>query len=160
MSILKIKDKDGNWVEIPSLNVSVNRKSVRAAIPTLVEYIEGYDSPYIALDGEPVPIVRMAKGTYDGAGVYGINNPTILAFDFVPQIVWVSEKSTSYAGGCHQICLLNGMTSAMYHMATKIDTISVEWKGNTVEFYNTDATEGASRQFNASGAKYVFYAIG
>lgn len=157
MSILRIKDKDGKWVEIPSLNVEVNRKSVRAAIPSLVEYIKDSNSPFVALDGESIPIERMVTGTYAGTGTYGEGNPVVLTFDFKPKIVWVAEKNPQSGIGAAQTCMLNGVTTAFYDRASTHSVLSVRWEGNSVSYYSTSTT---TSQYNESGKEYIYYAIG
>lgn len=156
MSILRIKDKDGNWVEIPSLNVEVNRKSVRAAIPTLVEYIKDSNSPFVALDGESIPIGRIASGAYRGTGAYGEGNSVVLTFDFEPKIVWVTEIDSTYGGADH-ICMFQGISSARFETVNAHKPVTVIWGGNSVYFYST---ETSTYQLNGSGKGYAYYVIG
>lgn len=172
MSILKIKDKDGNWVEIPSLNVSVNRKSVSTAIPSLVEYIKDSDSPFLALNGEAIPIGRIAMGTYTGDGTYGKtdkeDNSIILTFDFEPKIVFVSATTagSDSSGVLTQDTKIffKGVDSVNTGWALNYTRLDVEWTSNSVKYcFNhtfSDGADEARHQLNKLGETYVFYAIG
>lgn len=140
MSILRIKDKNGKWVDVPSLNVEVNEKSVMAAIPTLG---------------------RIETGSYVGTGTWGESNPVTLTFDFVPEVVWVAEIPSETDDDSVQICLLNGMSQVYYVLSNVTMGVHVSWSGNSVSYnYNASPHYGAEYQFNKSGKTYVYYAIG
>lgn len=151
MSILRIKDKSGKWVDVPSLNVGVNEKSVRAAIPTLIKWIEGSDSPFCTLEGKSVPIVRITKGSYVGTRTYGAGNPTTLTFDFEPKLVFIHSdyEVIVYVWGTAKFQFVYGGNGQVSNTVTTTDNGNGTY---TMSWYNADSAE---KQLNRYSHQYV-----
>ncbi len=101
---------------------------------------------------------RIATGSYVGTGTYGSANPCTLTFPFLPKYVVIGSVTV---GMVSSIGLIRGKTDVI----TRTDQnarCAVSWGSNYVSlhYYGTDAQNGASFQFNMSGAEYSYFAIG
>ncbi len=85
---------------------------------------------------------QIATGTYVGTGTYGQSNPNSLTFDFYPEVVFLDNSVlwiTSWTGDSH-------------------NTFSLDDK--TLSWYTTQTSYPDQYQFNVSGVKYHYCAMG
>lgn len=103
-------------------------------------------------------MVKIASGTYTGAGTYGSGNKNTLTFDFVPKIVFIATNSSS-CGGAGTV-LINGQGKSAGFGANYNDyslDLTVTWSGKTLSWYSAKTAE---RQLNTSGTTYHCVALG
>lgn len=129
----------------------------------------GYEYQYIGtpLDNA-VKASRIATGSYNGTGTYGVDNPCSLTFDFVPEIVFIMAgapftMATDKSGFAFIACYMKGH-STMWDITTNpyrtsnqdpafLNTVSAE--GNSISWYaNADYS-----QLNIAGFPYRYFAI-
>ena len=104
---------------------------------------------------------RIAVGSYIGTGTYGENNPNRLTFDFVPRFFTVGSLETisDGSGYVHSVgrgyvmLIINGGLALGYNLSSNYCKLD----GNTISWY---AYDNADDQFNSSGKKYGYIAIG
>lgn len=119
---------------------------------------DGYT--YILL-GQLGDKVRIATGSYTGTGTYGESSPNRLTFDFVPRFFTVGSLETisdgsgyvQSAGHGNIMLIINGglaLGDSLSSTYSKLD-------GNTISWY---AYTNDDEQFNSSGKKYSYIAIG
>lgn len=112
-----------------------------------------------------LPGVQIAIGSYVGTGTYGASNPNSLTFEFEPQFVLIflknvpSGKSSVTNFAVSPLFPISGQLDAV-DRATPFTQESVKWSnGNkTVSWYAYNSS--AESQFNASGYRYCYIAIG
>lgn len=105
--------------------------------------------------------VRIATGSYTGTGTYGENNPNRLTFDFVPRFFTVGSLETisDGSGYVHSVgrgyimLIINGGLALGYNLSSNYCKLD----GNTISWY---AYDNADDQFNSSGKKFGYIAIG
>lgn len=113
--------------------------------------------------------VRIAYGSYTGTGTSGEQNPTTLAFEFVPRLVFISTSASScpssmlWAEGDTYAWFGNTLTAVSNYV--KRDGKTLGWfvsdgviSGNTMS--GGGAKYGAGYQANTSGVTYQYLAIG
>lgn len=102
-------------------------------------------------------IARIFVNSYSGNGDYGSDKPNNLDFNFKPKLILIASNIA------HSI-LISGCTyySVAYGSSTYSGT--VEWSGNSVSWYTNGTNDNlmtrASQQYNASGERYWYVAIG
>lgn len=105
--------------------------------------------------------VRIAAGSYTGTGTYGESSPNSLTFDFVPRFFTVGSLETisDGSGYVHSVdrgyvmLIINGGLALGYNLSSNYCKLD----GNTISWY---AYDNADDQFNSSGKKYGYIAIG
>jgi hypothetical protein len=107
---------------------------------------------------------RIVGGSYEGGGVYGVQNPNTLTFDFPPKLLIViapAQSSSPWllvaARGTTQVHTSTGSTDNCY------DRINLLWDENTVTYYadtQTSGYDGTTVQFNKMGYTYHYIALG
>lgn len=105
--------------------------------------------------------VKIAAGSYTGTGAYGSRNPNSLTFDFVPRFFTVGslEPISDGSGYVHSVdrgyvmLIINGGLALGYNLSSNYCKLD----GNTISWY---AYDNADDQFNSSGKKYGYIAIG
>lgn len=162
LSLLKIKDGNGNWVNIPEINSEVDENSIKAAIPTLLKLVGGEDFSITTLEGDVVPIRRMATGTYVGTAIAGGKNEVRLTFDFKPHLIFIKSPS-AYSGGNSAI-LLRPDTCALVIRRTNASTPityfdGIEWLDDGVYFSNV-YNSSFDYYMNDASTTYNYVAIG
>ena len=104
---------------------------------------------------------KIAVGSYTGTGTYGESSPNRLTFDFVPRFFTVGSLETisdgsgyvQSAGHGNIMLIINGglaLGDSLSSTYSKLD-------GNTISWY---AYNNDDEQFNSSGKKYSYIAIG
>lgn len=104
---------------------------------------------------------KNATGSYTGTGTYGENNPNRLTFDFVPRFFTVGSLETisDGSGYVHSVgrgyimLIINGGLALGYNLSSNYCKLD----GNTISWY---AYDNEDDQFNSSGKKYGYIAIG
>ena len=104
---------------------------------------------------------RIATGSYTGTGTYGENNPNSLTFEFVPRFFTVGSLETisDGSGYVHSVgrgyimLIINGGLALGYNLSSNYCKLD----GNTISWY---AYDNADDQFNSSGKKFGYIAIG
>lgn len=97
---------------------------------------------------------RIQTGSYVGTGTYGANNPCSLTFDFEPQIIIISYKTTALL-----LRGQSGITVSTGSVYSSLDFI-MQWEGNKITWwYNGTNTYGSDFQANARGETYRYCAI-
>lgn len=112
--------------------------------------------------------IKIATGSYTGAGTYGSSNPNSLTFDFEPKFVSVYMYKNSNGQGQYIIAqfspIINVLSNAIYQININGGTqsIYVTWSSDkkTVSWYGTSSSNGALYQLNGSGCEYYYIAIG
>ena len=147
--------------------------------PVTLSNIETPASDYQAANKKyvdnAVKASRIATGSYNGTGTYGVDNPCSLTFDFVPKIVFImageafaSTSANDESGFAFIACYINGH-STMWDITTNpyrssnqqpefLNTVSAE--GNSISWYCDSEYEGARGQLNLAGFPYRYFAIG
>lgn len=105
--------------------------------------------------------VRIAVGSYTGTGTYGSSNPNSLTFEFEPKFFTVGSLKTisdgsgyvQSAGRGYTMLISNGGLALGYNLSSNYCKLD----GNTISWY---AYDNADDQFNTSGVKYGYIAIG
>ena len=110
--------------------------------------------------------VKIAVGSYTGAGTYGASNPNSLTFDFVPKLWGIYAEE--WTGGQKKIhfkpnFIKWGVGDISWGQQVEVsltgntrDYINISYSENTVSWYNAAS---AQNQFNAN-AIYHYFAIG
>lgn len=111
---------------------------------------------------------KIEVGTYIGTGTAGEDNPTVLTFDVVPSIVFLSftdnlyfQTKEGYELGYY--FLINGVTSAKVDRDSSnisTTTLQIAWNDKTLSMYHDYATPYAGSQFNLSGKTYRYVVFG
>lgn len=117
-----------------------------------------FNSDNQKIDAALGSMVKIASGTYTGAGTYGSGNKNTLTFDFAPKIVLIAANTTS-CGGAGTI-LIRGQTKSAGLGANYNDyslKLTVAWNDKTLSWYSSDT---ADRQLNTSGTTYHYIALG
>lgn len=154
MSVLKIKDENGNWISIPALNSDVNRDSVAMAIPTLMEWMGDADSPFATLDGSPIPIGLMATGSYVGTG-----DVVELTFDFEPKLVLIKNVGSSDAANV-AILFRNDTHSFVITYETMMGSFPMDWSDSGVSFGRAGISSRFDYYMGMEGVTYNYIAFG
>lgn len=122
---------------------------------------------YLGIPLQNLPTAtRIATGSYIGTGVYGVNNPNTLNFEFQPRLVFITyQKKDTYGNYANQHFLIypeqygevHQGSSSSYHY----DTI-LQWGGNFVSWYiaGTKSALSAGNQLNEAATEYYYVAIG
>lgn len=167
-SILRVKDKNGNWISIPA---------IRGDTPYIKNgtWWIGEEDTGVIVGGAMV-----ATGSYVGTGTYGTVNgtaqPTTLTFNFEPQLVVIAMANK---GGYTDVVglLIKGMPYSINFGAgedVSVDLSSVvrhtydnallDIQGASVTFSARSVSILSNvfreKQFNASGVTYYYVAIG
>ena len=108
--------------------------------------------------------VKIAVGSYTGAGYAGPNYKNSLTFDFEPKLVIVMDQSELTGW---QYIFVNGKTKVQCVPEASY-AATVSWSDNTVTWWMADASSSSNatnsgyvkHQFNTSGATYHYFAIG
>ena len=131
ISILQVKDENGNWIPIPAIKGDKGDPGKDGLTP----FIGANGNWYIGtLDTgvKAVSDVQVATGSYQGTG----NNTIVLSFNFVPKCILI-DGGYIYGGGW-EYGFLNpqagtGVGIANYsENETKIQKITCSVSGNTV----------------------------
>lgn len=144
---------------IPASDWQYLRSSNRNAYPD--SGIQGgYEYEYLGIPFDnAVTVPKIETGSYIGTGTYGSSSPNSLTFGFVPKFFSVGGLNITSNGyvesaGRGQIMLIsNGGLSTGYGNGNTYYKI----EGKTISWYNDNS---ASQQFNTSGGKYSYIAIG
>ena len=110
-------------------------------------------------------MAKIAMGNYVGTGVYGTGNENTLTFDFKPKLLVIQSESSSQFlqyGYSWNWCLAIQGTQKMYTYSSSSDSrdfksCTFSWDENTVTW---QCTYTSSAQFNLSGSKYYYLALG
>ena len=103
--------------------------------------------------------LKLAMGTYTGDGTHGQSNPNTLTFDFAPKAVLITK--TISLSGQHQMLALSGQTNCAPTGGSGGGmACACSFSENSFKWYCADNQNGASYQFNSSGTKYLYIAIG
>ena len=117
------------------------------------EFNETHEKLEAAVTGRPV----CAVGSYVGNGAGGSDNPSVLTFDFTPQLlILVQDHGTNYTAGT---VLIRGQSKSagMGIMESNHGcNISVVWEDNAVRW----SAGLAESQFNREGSVYRYMAFG
>lgn len=109
--------------------------------------------------------IRIATGSYAGAGTYGASNPCSLTFDFAPKLVIIWSKSATLSA----VSYLNGYWGFMiipygvlkinadFRDSSTLLANSFTWSKTKMSWYST---ANAKTQYNESGKTYGYIAIG
>lgn len=125
--------------------------------PTMLAFNEKFQQNYEAALEFGLDVV---VGSYTGTGAYGKENPTKVNLPFKPSIFMVRKAGESLP---QFSCLaLYGSESVTYPNDSNSEiTAQFAWGVNFVSYYNgLNASLGPAYQFNASGIKYEYVAIG
>lgn len=119
---------------------------------------DGYTYTALGQLGEKV---RIATGSYTGAGTYGSSNPNSLTFDFVPKVIFIVGV-TAVTGS--SIAVIIPVESGSYSYSFEGNSgsryacpIFVSLNENTVYWYSLD---NEIRQMNRLNVTYRYTAIG
>lgn len=102
--------------------------------------------------------VRIATGSYTGAGTFGSSSPNRLTFEFEPKVVFIGAGTTN----TFSVVMVRDGTSTGLILGDDYRGYQVvSWNGNTVTWYlgNTRRT-AADMQLNERGITYYYVAIG
>ena len=128
---------------------------------------------YVVSDGEDSVGAKILTGSYTGTGSAGDNNPNSLTFDFAPiMVILIDYYGTGSSPTFTQLygASENGVTvmyrdalTTSYAQNSGFSTGSTGYgkrseDGRTIYWYNTNTN--SSNQYNASGFKYYYLAIG
>lgn len=180
-----IKDTNNVWTVYPNGSLDVRGASspngIRPALilpSTFAIYIDSSGNAYTEQEYEAkitdvlgnliaIPAsqikdgVKIATGSYTGTGTYGENNPNSLTFEFVPRFFTVGSLETisDGSGYVHSVgrgyimLIINGGLALGYNLSSNYCKLD----GNTISWY---AYDNADDQFNSSGKKFGYIAIG
>ena len=146
---------------IPASDWQYLRSSNRNAYPD--SGIQGgYEYEYLGVPlDNAVTAPEIETGSYIGTGTYGASNPNSLTFDFVPRFFTVGSlepisNGSGYvqsAGRGQIMLIINGGLALGYMISSNYCKLD----GNTISWYAYDSEDN---QFNLSGKKYGYIAIG
>lgn len=122
---------------------------VNSSDPNAYPPMEDDGYTYTAL-GQLGSKVRIETGSYVGNGTYGESNPNSLTFGFEPKLLIVGTNSGESA---HFIWIYGWSDFAG---ASESSTYPLTLNGNTISWYGSKA----QNQYNLSGTKYYYIAIG
>lgn len=96
---------------------------------------------------------HIETGSYVGTGTYGSSNPNSLTFEFAPKVVFIypNEPSRKAAG----VVAVYGAIYAIDYYTSQ--NISIIWSNKQMSWYSESAP---GSQFNGTGVKYIYVAIG
>ena len=119
---------------------------------------------YYIYKGRPQYIgARVASGSYIGTGTCGSANPVSLVFDFVPRLILVYIADASLNGLSYFIYGAGMTSEQIYYTNGYIATEIFSLNKKMFSWYvssNTSDFVTAANQFNTSGQKYYYVAIG
>ena len=100
--------------------------------------------------------VKIATGTYTGTGQHGSSHKNTLTFQFAPKLVFIKHYSDATPFGF----FYPGQSEAGYNVSSSSsNSLEISWSngGKTLSWYHY---QYESYQFNDSGEKYFYLAIG
>ena len=121
---------------------------------------------------------RVQSGSYTGTGTYGSGSPKSITCGFAPKIFFITNypflaASASYMGGnVAATFAMDAVTTSGYQFfnhdsygVVRKSYVSKTSDGKTIKFYSTWSDSGTTEnssagQFNTSGTKYYWIAIG
>ena len=93
--------------------------------------------------------VKIATGSYTGTGKAGSGNPpNTVTFPFTPTVVWLKKTGPIYFG----------VATTFNSVSSSQGECPITYSGNTMSWYNSNGY--ADYQYNSSGTKYYWVAIG
>lgn len=100
-------------------------------------------------------LAMSTNGYYVGTGVYGSNNPNKIVFPFVPKMVHImSADGSSFANWVFGV---SNIVARSPHYVSGEEKLPCTLDGDTLSWYNST---NEKRQFNTSGEKYYYFAVG
>lgn len=158
-SILRVKDKNGNWISIPA---------IRGDTPYIKNgtWWIGEEDTGVIVGGAMV-----ATGSYVGTGTSGPANPITLTFDFEPKFLMVSHTVSGTTNDFLGIFIKGRSTSINFkqtsdstdenYVGVNVTGSTVTFLDNSVSFYNgTGSYSFPAPQFNCVNITYYYVAIG
>ena len=129
-------------------------ESVSAEVYELQETVRGLNDSVNSLP--KTSGLRIMYGSYYGTGTMGPLNPTSLTFEFEPKLVIITSEEGTYDG---PVVWTYGTTMIPLRPSNTNSTSGLQFslEGNKLSWYNG---AGANLQFNCSGIKYTWLAIG
>lgn len=133
---------------------------------TLARLVIGKDGKDLneLLDGLLKSAAKVQVGTYIGTGTAGKGNPNTITFNFEPKLVFIYSVQTQLEGSTqhirHAFYVYGGqmMIADSYQGTGGSNRVTIN--GNTMSWYNNNASANAALQLNTSGAQYAYAAIG
>ena len=119
-------------------------KTIASQIPDV------YSKSYI--DSILKDSAKIQTGSYVGTGTYGANHPCTLTFDFIPEVFFIQNLTSSvpifpYVWGSNKIYFLSG--NYAYNSTVTTSGMTITWYG-----------DNATLQFNKNNETYYYVAIG
>ena len=119
---------------------------------------------------------QIQAGSYTGTGTYGSGSPKTISFSFAPALfiisVWPTELQWAAGGDYGSTFFMNALTTSAYryysYSSYGQDNYKYVYKtadGKAIKFYATYTYDGSTEnssggQYNESGTKYYWIAIG
>lgn len=133
---------------------------------TLARLVIGKDGKDLneLLEGLLKSAAKIQTGTYTGTGTAGSSNPNSLTFNFEPKLVFIYSVQTQLEDTTqhirHAFYVYGGqmMITDSYQGTGGSNRVTIN--GNTMSWYNNNASANAALQLNTSGAQYAYGAIG
>ena len=122
------------------IDAALAAKADQTAVDNLAQTVSGHSSA-LACKGN----CRIYSTTYNGTGLYGSDNPTVISFPQPPSIVFVTS------GGGITATFIRGQS-----MAINGSAISITWSGNSIRF---SSAISPGNQLNDRGAVYYAFAL-
>lgn len=120
--------------------------------------VDGLTYKYLGVPFDNAMKGNVEIGSYTGTGKYGSANKNTLTFNFIPKIVIIrSFVDDGYNADGSTILFVYPATNGSYFEAEYKRDIVGSWADKTLSWYSS---ENASDQFNRSGTKYVYFAVG
>ena len=146
LSILKIKDKDGNWIPIEAIRGEDGADGLTPYIKYATWWIGDIDT---GVRAEVQESTLMATGSYVGTGS---TDAAALHFDFVPKLVILMPYLSIFAKGCGSVSFgtynETGLSYPTY--ATAKSGVYATFSDNSVSIQG----------LNTAGTTYSYIAIG
>ena len=143
-----IESIDTLFTVFPSIENS--RSSVAAEFASVWATFTKYDAG----------LVKIAYGSYTGTGTTGAAGMSYINFDFTPMCVIVQEYEANYAA--HHLIAIRGCAEVSRSDSSNNTTMAVWTYDKSFAWYSlgTSGAALAESQFNTSGKKYCWFAIG
>ena len=142
-----IESIDTLFTVFPS--IENNRLSVAAEFASVWANFAKYDAG----------LVKIAYGSYTGTGTSGAEGMSYINLPFTPYAVIVQQDDAGYA--THHLIAVRGSTQVSRSDSQNKSTYAVWTYDKSFAWYGTGtASEAVRAQFNESGEKYCWFAIG
>lgn len=164
----------GNWIATINTN---NIKDAAVATTSANGLMSASDKS--KLNKLTTESCKIVTGTYSGTGMYGIDNPNSLTFNFKPKIIIITPASINtgvFSGSNANFSRLHQTDMLLWHQGMKEANIwdllngtdvyrNYDLTNNTFSWYlipnnNSNTPTGAKEQLNVNKTTYYYTAIG